>query len=393
MWLALEQQEENKSVSEQREELVSLNPDLLYWVYDIKEDYFKWIKYDWKENPEIKLEMLEDTLTCYPNQLNNLKWLEENPEILIIDLNELRKWKFKVLSWNSHPSINFFREDWSFKQTLDDWHTMNINRNLCLLSNWVIELINSKYTENWETKTRQHISTTLRDSWAADIEQRTTVAWRSYSNNLIEDLEAEYTEESPFLWKKNWKYYLFTPNRSPKKWIRWRIMHLLKSKDEIIVDLKKSVKRFLNTKYNLDPNNPEDAKKIKQFERTFKWIKYEELWQILQDIINNNRITFYDSKPLDNINWDDSNIKKIIINDFLWNKISSWKFFVFYDKENNTVEYRQLRNIKTPKWVKPNNRLYLESQNQWAKTHRLEDLWKENLVPTIKHFAKQFKNN
>lgn len=158
------------SISKQREKLLKLNPDLLYWVYEIKTNLEDWTKYDWEEQDEIRLELLDNTLTCYPNQLDNLKWLNENQDILIVDLNELRKWKFKILAWKNNNDL-----------------AENIT-NLCLLSNWVIEIINSEYKDsNWKVKERVHIPLSSRDWWAADINQKTTVAWRNFWSNLIEE--------------------------------------------------------------------------------------------------------------------------------------------------------------------------------------------------------------
>lgn len=72
-------------------------------------------------------------------------------------------------------------------------------------------------------------------------------------------------------------------------------------------------------------------------------------------------------------------------------KISSWKYFVYYDKNNNTIEYRTLREITLPNWFNPRQRLFLESQNQYSKSHRLENLSKENIVPTMKYFSDKIK--
>ncbi len=71
----------NLSVKEQREELLKLNPDLLAGVYCIL----------YKIVEELNLELVDNVLTCYPNQLDNLKWLDDNLDITIINLSELRK--------------------------------------------------------------------------------------------------------------------------------------------------------------------------------------------------------------------------------------------------------------------------------------------------------------
>lgn len=105
------------SINEQRESLLKLNNDLLYWVYSLKNEL----------DDKFELENLEDILTCYPNQLENLKWLNENSDITIINLWELRKWKIEILSWKNQEI-----------------------QNPVLLSNWVIELIESKNI-SWKT--------------------------------------------------------------------------------------------------------------------------------------------------------------------------------------------------------------------------------------------------
>lgn len=336
-----------KSVREQREELLKLNNDIIYWVYDLK-DSFNWLKFSMKEN----------ILTCYPNQLENLKWLKENKEISILDINSLRKWEIKTIFW---------------KEVENDK-----NSKLTLLSSWVIELVRMQNPNWWE---RIHTFTSLRDWWAADKLQRTWVAGRNSFDNLNEELEREYSEESPFLLQVDWVWTLATPDR--------------KNKTDAISDLKTSVEYFLKNKYNLDRNNPEQAEFVKMFERSFRWkIKYEELWDILKETITNNRIEFFENEELDNFPGLEKDMKKIEILDENSNIISSGNYFVYSDEANNTFEYRSLREIKAPKWLNiekqnfnPRQRLFLESQNQYAKTHRLEKLWNDNLVPTMKHFA------
>lgn len=86
------------SVKEQREELLKLNNDLLYWVYSLKEESDK----------EFKLDFLENVLTCYPNQLENLKWLDDNNDITILNLGSLRKWSIDLLKWNILKLITLY---------------------------------------------------------------------------------------------------------------------------------------------------------------------------------------------------------------------------------------------------------------------------------------------
>jgi hypothetical protein len=210
-----------KSPEQQREELLRLNNDILYWVYEIILNL----------DEKIQLKLSNNTLTCYPNQLNNLKWLWENPDISILDINALRKWKIEFLVWDESKLSN-----------------------PVLLSNWVIEIIKAK-KQDWTY--RNHTYTTLRDWWAADKLQRTWVAGRNSYDNLWEEVEREYTEESPFLSQINWVWTLATPKRE--------------NDEEAKKDLITSIEYFLKNKYNLDRTNSEQVKFIKMFERSFKW--------------------------------------------------------------------------------------------------------------------------
>lgn len=328
----------SKSQKEQREELLKLNNDLLYWVYSLKEE----------SDDVLELDYLENVLTCYPNQLENLKWLSENSDITIIDLWAMRKWNVKILSWNSLSIIN-----------------------PVLLSNWVIEFFEAK-NNSWKIK--NHLISTLRDGWAADILQRTTTAGRNSWDNLNEDLEREHIEESPFLWyDKNWNLALATIDDS----------------EESKKILKESIDFFIKYKYlRKGDENYEFAKKI--FERNFPWIKYDELSNILVEIISNDRITTYSTQEITNFDWLEEDIKDIS----LWN--SKWKYFVYFDRKNNTIEYRLLRTITWfNEWFqtlsKRPSRLYLESENQYPRIPRIENAinW---YVPTIKYFSKKIEN-
>jgi hypothetical protein len=324
-----------KSIKEQREELLTLNNDLLYWVYSIKEE-------NWSE---FELDFLENVLTCYPNQLDNIKWLNDNCDITILNLGALRKWNIEVLSWS------------------------NVNiENPVLLSNWVIEFVEAK-NKNWETK--KHLISTLRDGWAADELQRTTTAGRNSWSDLNEDLEREHIEESPFLWyDKEGNLSLATVNNS-------------EASKEI---LKISISHFLENKYlSIWDQGYEHVEK--NFERNFPWVKYSQLGNILKEIINNDRINTYSSEWVDQFKGLETDMKNIS----LWD--SQWKYFVYFDRENNTIEYRLLRTITwfndefKPLSKKP-SRLYLESENQFPKVPRIENAsnW---YVPTVKYFSEK----
>lgn len=117
----------------------------------------------------------------------------------------------------------------------------------------------------------------------------------------------------------------------------------------------------------------------------------------MKEAIENNNIVFFENNELESFPWLENDIKKVSIVDDYWKKISSWKYFVYEDINNNTIEYRSLREIKIPEWFNPKQRLFLESQNQYAKTHRLENLWKttlekNKLVPAMQYFADKVNN-
>ena len=326
---------ENKSIREQREELLKVNNDLLYWVYSLKEE----------NNDNLKLDYLENVLTCYPNQLENLKWLKDNPDITLVSLGSLRKWNIEVLFWKNIDIAN-----------------------PVLLSNWVIEFVEAK---NYKWEIKKHLISTLRDWWAADSLQRTTTAGRNSWDNLSEDLEREHIEESPFLWyDKNWNLALATIDNS----------------EESKKILKTSINYFLENKYLKEwDDNYEFVKK--NFERNFPWIKYDELEDILNDIVENNRFFTYKSELVENFDWLEEDMKDIS----LWN--SKWKYFTYFDKENNTIEYRLLRTITWfNDWFKPlskrPSRLYLESENQYPRISRIENA-SNGYVPTINYFSEQ----
>lgn len=325
----------NNWIKEQREELLKLNNDLLYWVYSLKSESEEWYE----------LEYLEDVLTCYPNQLENLKWLNDYQDITIVNLWTLRKWNIEILSWKNQ-----------------------IINNPILLSNWVIELVEAK-NHNWKVK--NHLISTLRDWWAADELQRTTTAGRNSWNDLNEDLEREHIEESPFLWyDKDWNLALATIDNSEKS----------------IEILKESINFFLERKFlKVWDENFKFVKK--NFEGNFKWIKYEDLWKILKDIIDNKRVLTYSVENIDSFEWLDNDMKEVS----LWN--TKWKYFIYFDKANNTIEYRLLRKITWfNDWFKAlskrPSRLYLESENQYPRVPRLENT-SEWYVPTIKYFSEK----
>lgn len=328
----------NKSVSEQRESLLELNNDLLYWVY--------WLKNE--SDDSLDLEYFEWVLTCYPNQLENLKWLDENSDITILNLWSLRKWNVEILSWKNQEVIN-----------------------PVLLSNWVIEMIEAK-NKAWEIK--NHLISTLRDWWSVDDLQRTTTAWRNSWNDLNGDLEREHIEESPFLWyDKDGNLALCSIDNSEKS------MKLL----------FESIDFYLKFKYlNSSDKNYDFVKK--NFKRSFPWIEYDDFWDILREIIREKRVCTYSIENKDDLEWLESDMKEISLSE------NKWNYFTYFDKENNTIEYRLLRTITWfNEWFKPlsnrPSRLYLESENQYPRMPRIENA-SEWYVPTIEYFSNRVKN-
>ena len=359
MWINSKESNSSMSISEQREHLLKLNSDLIYWVYDLD-------KFDQEKT---QLTLIDDVMTIYSNQLQNIKWLDECPNIILVDLWALRKWEFKVISWNDKPEYTmwrWFNSTWGYKTEVPLWHhTVKIRRKPVLLSNWVVEYV------EWSTW-KKHLITTLRDGWAFDNLQRTTTAWRNDWADLREDLEKEHFEEGPYLWKnKSWEYVLCIPdwNENGSKYT------------------KESIEYWLKNKYNLSRENPENAQMIKIFERNFPWIKYEELWDILRDISKNDRFMHYswDNKPIEELSDDMREIS-------IWDK--SMKAFVYYDEANNTFEYRDVRRITSfPSDFVPLSsrpwKLYLESQNQYSRIPRLENAQFNSPVPTIDYISKK----
>lgn len=333
------------SINEQRESLQQDNPDALAWVFDYLHPL--------TEN-SLQLTCLENILCCYPNQLQDgqIKLPEDFWEgnIVIVSMWALRKWKIEVIAWN--------------KENLPEISTP------VLLSPGVIEYYEGK---NW----KKYTQTVLRDGWQsntsswvkwlADANERTTTAGRNFSGKLWEDLEMENAEESPFLMKDaEWNYVL--------------VSHKPEYKEALIA----SIQNYLQKKY-LTSDNPNFEVVKKAFELKFKWVKYEDLWEILRDIIENDSFDFYTAEN-GQIEWlETTHIK-------LWEQ--EWDFYVYIDSANNTIEYRAIRRITWfPEWLTPIGkiplRLFLESQNQNPSFKKLENIgkygaWEAKLVPTIR---------
>ncbi|MGE4444211.1 MAG: hypothetical protein AB7E37_04430 [Candidatus Altimarinota bacterium] len=351
---------EKLTLEAQRELLLQLNPDIIYGVYDLKQD----------GEGKMELELIDDVMTVYPNQLANIKGLEQTPNMIIVDLGALRKGEFKVI-YGKNPDYTRgrgFNSKGGFKTETDSFHTMHITRNSVLLSNGVIEYIEGNTG-------KPHLITTLRDGGATDSLQRTTTAGRNTGYDLKEEVEREHFEEGPFLGKNSkGEYTLCIPSDNPQGWEY----------------TKESVSSWLENKYNLSRENENDLHFIEAFERNFPGIQYEELGTILRDIVENNRYMTYDwdNKPLDGL---DGDMRKLSVEDK--GKRSEMNAFVYFDTANNTIEYRDVRRIKgIPEGFQLlGNRpckLFLESQNQYPRVPRIENAG-EKAVPTIKYVSQK----
>lgn len=345
------------NIQEQREVLQGNNPDMLVGVFNS----------NLHQNTSVlgyTLETIPNMLACYPNQLE--EWQIELPQdfwkwqIVIINLWSLRKGQIEVIAWNSN--------------------NLPSTKNPILLSPWVIEYYQDD--ENW----KQYTQTVMRDwgqmntsTWIiglADANERTTTAWRNFSWYLLEDLEIENAEESPFLMQDaSWKYVLVTHDH------------------EYIDHLISSIQNFLKNKYLSPSDNNYKAVKT-EFERKFKWVKYDDLWDILKWIIETNSFQEYSWEKW-SISW--LHESKVQLTEIDWDT-DIGDFYVFHDTENNTIEYRDVRRITWfPKWLKSvwakiPLRLFLESQNQSPSFKKIENIWrngawKAKLVPTIDDVA------
>lgn len=329
-------QENNfNSLEQQRETLLSLNYDKLYGVYELLKE----------TDTNLDFHLLKNCLVAFENQISNLKWLSQAPNISIIDLKFLSEWKIKVLHG---PEI---------------WHH---ERKIVMCSGWMIDLFISK-NKKWENHV--HMLTTLRDANAGtSLNQRTTVAWRCLWENIRKDIEIETAEESPFLWKINGEFYLAVGNDN-------------------FDYVKGSIISYLKNKYN--PNNLE-FKKI--FERWFRWIKYEDLWEILRQIVENNNFVKFNYIELNNLPWLKHLRKQVKI----WNTIED--FYVIYNDKLNTYELKLIKQFASTQewfefiWKRP-NRLFLESSNQYPRLNRIENATKINPSWAIKIFTEHISQN
>lgn len=323
------------SISEQRESLLKDNLGEIYGVYSLDDS-----------DGELSFTLIENVMTCYENQFEKLKSLDESPDITIIDIKNLMKGDIEPFKWE--------------KVSLS---------NPVLLSSRVIEL----FKTDWENS-RYHLSNILRDGGSVNKWKRSTIAWRCVWNNLEEDLNREYSEESPFLWyDENWNFAFSVPNTSK----------------EAVEFLKKSVKSYIETKILSEWDENYETVKV-NFERNFPWIKYSELKDVLLEIIENERFIEYSSNDIGSKIWIDSEFKTVS----LWE--SQWEYYVYRDNENNTFEYSKVLEIKNlGEWFTPlsnrPSRLFLKSQNQYPRIPRIENATEWH-SPAVAHFSKKIND-
>lgn len=322
---------ENTSISleQQRETLLSLNYDKLYGVYELLEE----------TDSALEFHLLKNCLVAFENQIPNLQWLWQVPDMTIIDLKSLSEWNIKVLHW---PVIE--------KQS----------KKIVMCSGWMIDFF------VWTSKTGEkhiHMLTSLRDANAGvSLNQRTTVAGRCLWENVRKDIEIETAEEAPFLWKINGEFYLAVWNDN-------------------FDYVKGSILSYLENKY--DTNNSELKK---MFERWLRGMKYEDLWEILRQIVENNRLVQYNYKELNDVSALQHLRKKVKI----WNYEEN--FYVVYNDKLNTYELKLIKQFESfPEGFelvgKRPNRLFLESSNQYPRLNRIQNATKINPSWAIKIFT------
>ncbi|MDD5213782.1 MAG: hypothetical protein PHG82_05140 [Candidatus Gracilibacteria bacterium] len=319
--------------SNSRENLLELNYDKLYGVYQLISE----------NDEEIELKLLDNCLVAFENQLDNLKGLNENKDVSILDLNSLTKGNIKTLA-----GANFEIKDSS---------------KIVLASGGMIDFFESTGKEK-----HIHMLTSLRDAGRTSTNQRTTVAGRILGNDIKHDIEMETAEESPFLGFYNGEFHLAIPNDNFEA-------------------LTHSIELFLETKYN-----PENRELKKIFERGFRGLKYEELGDVLKNIISNKRFFKYETEEINEIKGLEHMRKTVKIG----NKQDN--FYISYNENLNTYEFKIFKKFKsfpdgfTLPGKRP-NRLFLESFNQSPRINRLENSTKINPSGAIKNFTIEINKN
>jgi len=342
---AIESSDNLSDVKYQRENLLELNQDLVFWVYELVNE--------WEDVIETRL--IENALLCYPNQLENLKWLKANNDVNILDLKEYMSWKIVFLKKTNN------------ELDLDE-------EKICYVWVWVLELIKSR----WKNK-KLHHSVTQRDSWANDIWLYTPVSWRWIWKNIDQESAREYIEERSIFWS-NWKLYI--PNLD----ILW-----LNSSESLKIAHIALVSFFTNKLWTLSTYKT-------TFEKRF-WMSIEEFYKKLEYFIYNldeSFLEFYEveditSKVNKKLAWTQlwKNIKNIIVS---WE--DSWKFHVVFDERTGWYECKKIiySDIVHERWI-PLGQLFTESSNQKPKfVNSAQVVNKPDLfVPYFVEFVEQIK--
>lgn len=330
-----QEKQNNPEIVKARNYLLESNPDRLFGVYSLLKN---------TEN-SIELELIENILCMYPNQIQNLQNFDENSGISILDINALRKGEISYLLGKEQRI-----------------------KNPILLSGGVIEIYGAK-TKNG---TRDHVLLTLRDgNGGADNEQYTSIAGRASGDNLFEENEREQAEESPFLLQNNSGEFFLGIKKLDENFIR---------------NLENSIEDFTHKIRNADKNSEQYIQAEKYLQKLFPKVEnLENLINILQKIVKNKNYTTYQYEDILEYPLANDNIKNIKLND------SEGKFFVFHDTNNNTIEYRAMERITgIPKNFslagRSTSRLYLESFNQRPNTISRTNKTKK-LVPIMQFFT------
>lgn len=327
---------EKPSVETQRENLLNLNPDMMCWVYSLEGE----------DDENISLSLVKNALCLYPHQLENIQGLDENPDVNLINITDLRKGNISVLHGNGVEI-----------------------KNPIIVSGGVIEFFAA---DKWDGTTRDHILLTLRDYGSTCPLHYTSVAGGSIWENLFEDLEREQAEESPFLLKDSEGNYAL--------WLRKLDSIFLRNLQGSIKYLKQKI-----TNYQKNPEKSDEMNQAEKFLKTsFPKIKnLNELVKILDEIVENQNFVQYSAETLEDYPW--ANMKNVSLGD------SRGRFYVFHDEANNVIEYNKLeRVLGIPENYtlagRGSSRLFLESINQRPSSIARNN-WTKKLVPFVQNFV------
>lgn len=313
----------------------------------------------------ITLEVIQDILCVNLEDISQIQWLKQFPDMTIVSGAELRKTgKLKYLG-GKKLSEELLDKDFS------------------RVSTGTIEIIPAK-NKKWDTNI--HIATVHRGrtGYHANWDQRTTTAgWVLGSDVIIESLREAVEESSMLGINAQWEYELCLPTIDN--------IH----KHQLIYWIDNAIKTFLSPdwKYDLMLSKEEATKWNEQLKEAGAYArkvflrnfhgneKYkftaEEFWMILQEIKNNKRYSFRKSEAL--------NQKQI---DILWIGVKLQKFQIseggmikdgiFWLDDDKTVHtphaFRIIGNIEYPEWFTPLFRFYSESWVQYARNPRIENL-------------------